>query len=65
VIKRCQVAHKTVYYLEDKNKEALRAILEDKRSRVINYQEFAKISSLFDVKLSKNEKSGLLGKKEI
>jgi len=62
IIKRTQVAHKTVYYLEDKNKEALKALLEDKRSKVINYQDLASISKIFDVNLSKNEKYSLLGK---
>ncbi len=62
VIKRAQVAHKTVYYLEDKNKDALRALLENKRSKIINYQDLASISKIFHVQLKKNEKQALLGK---
>jgi len=62
VIKRAQVAHRAVYYLEDKNKEALTALLEDKRSKIINYQDLASISKMFHVQLRKNEKHVLLGK---
>lgn len=62
VIKRAQVANKAVYYLEDKNKEALTALLEDKRSKIINYQDLASISKMFHVQLRKNEKHALLGK---
>ena len=62
VIKRAQVAHRAVYYLEDKNKEALTALLVDKRSKVINYQDLASISKMFHVQLRKNEKHALLGK---
>ena len=62
VIKRAQAAHKTVYYLEDKNKDALRALLENKRSKIINYQDLASISKIFHVQLRKNEKQVLLGK---
>ena len=62
VIKRTQIDHKAIYYLEDKNKEALRGFLEDKRSRVINFQDLANMTKIFDVHLSKNEKHGLLSK---
>lgn len=62
MIRRTQVAQRAVYYLEIKNKEALRALLESKRSRIINYHELAEITKLFDVQLSKHEKHGLLGK---
>ena len=62
VIKRAQVAHKAVYYLEDKNKDALKALLENKRSKVINYQDLASISKMFQVQLRKNEKHVILGK---
>jgi len=62
VIKRAQVAHKAVYYLEDKNKEVLTALLEGKRSKVINYQDLASISKMFHLQLRKNEKYTLLDK---
>jgi len=62
VIKRAQVANKAVYYLEDKNKEALTSLLKGKRSKIINYQDLAHISKMFHVQLRKNEKHGLLGK---
>ena len=48
--------------MEDKNKDALRALLENKRSKIINYQDIASISKIFHVQLKKNEKQALLGK---
>ena len=51
-----------MYYLEDKNKDALRALLGDKRSKIINYQDLASISKMFQVQLRKNEKHVILGK---
>lgn len=44
MIKRAQInGKKSVYFLEDKNKTALQAIIEDKKSRVISYHELASI----------------------
>lgn len=62
-IKRAQIYHKSIYYLEDKNREAIRALLNDKKSKVINYHDLANMSKVFDVSLSKREKKGLIGKK--
>jgi len=62
-IKRAQIYHKSIYYLEDKNREAIRALLDAKRSKVINYQDLANMSKVFDVSLSKREKKEFIGKK--
>lgn len=65
VIKRAQInGKKAVYYLEDRNKTALQAIIEDNESRVISYHELANMSLVFDVNLSKKEKHRLIGKKQ-
>ena len=64
-IKRSQVnGKKTVYYLEDKNKKALKSIIENKGSKVISYHELASMSQVFDVNLSKKEKHRLVGRKQ-
>jgi hypothetical protein len=64
-IKRTQVnGKKAVYYLEDKNKKALQSVIENKGSKVIGYYELAKMSKVFDVNLSKKEKTGLIGRKK-
>jgi len=65
VIKRSQInGKKTVYYLEDKNKKALKSVIENKGSKVIGYYELAKMSKVFDVNLSNKEKTGLIGRKK-
>ena len=65
VIKRLQIdGKKTVYYLEDKNKKALKSIIEKKESKVISYRKLAKMSLVFDVNLSKKEEYRLIGRKK-
>ena len=64
-IKRTQFnSKKAVYYLEDKNKKALKSVIENKGSKVIGYYELAKMSKVFDVNLSYKEKTGLIGRKK-
>lgn len=64
-IKRTQVnGKKAVYYLNDKNKQALKSVIDNKGSKVINYYELAKMSQVFDVSLSNKEKTGLIGRKK-
>ena len=65
VIKRSQIdGKKAVYYLEDKNKIALQAMIEDKRSKVISYHDLASMSQVFNVNLLKKEKRSLIGRKQ-
>lgn len=65
VIRRSQIdGKKTVYYLEDKNKKALRSTIENKGSKVISYHDLASMSQVFDVNLSKKEKRSLVGRKQ-
>jgi len=64
-IKRAQVnTNTTVYYLEDKSKEALLSMLRRKESRVMSYQELSNMSKVFHVHLSKREKHGFIGKNQ-
>lgn len=63
LVQRAQVEGKSVYYLSDKNKEALRAIIKRNTSRIITYQELSRMSQVFGVNLSIVEKHELLNKK--
>lgn len=63
-IKRTQIdGKKTIYYLEDKNKKALKSIIENEGSKVISYHELANMSNVFDVNRSKKDKKTILSQK--
>jgi hypothetical protein len=63
-IKRTQInGKKTLYYLEDKNKKALRSVIENKGSKIIGYYDLNCMSQVFGVNLSSKEKNSLLGRK--
>ena len=62
MVQRAQMDGKSVYYLNDKNKIALQAMIKDSRARVLSYQDLAKMSRIFDINLSNDEKSRFLGK---
>jgi len=64
MIQRSQIGKGAVYYLNDKNKIALKSIIQHSNSKIFCYQELAEISNVFDVNLSKKEKIYLLGKKQ-
>jgi hypothetical protein len=64
VIQRAQIDGKSIYFLDDKNKIALKAMLESRKSRVITFHDLARMSKVFDVNLSITEKYSYLGKKE-
>ena len=63
MIQRSQIDGRSIYYLLDKNKAALNALIQNKRSRVYSYQELKEISNVFDVKLSNKEKKSVLSQK--
>jgi hypothetical protein len=63
VIQRAQVDGKSFYFLDDKNKIVLKAILEKQKSKVINYFDLARMTQVFNVNLSPIEKNELLDKK--
>jgi hypothetical protein len=56
MIQLTRIDYKRVYYLSDKNKIALQAIIRLNKSRIISYQELKSVSKVFGVDLSKEEK---------
>jgi hypothetical protein len=61
-IKRSQYKKRSIYYLEDKNKLALKEMMKQNKSRIINYQELGKVCKIFNTNLEINEKRAFLGK---
>jgi len=62
VIKRSQFKNKSIYYLEDKNKVALQAMMKQDTSRIISYQELSRMSQVFNTDLEIQQKRRFLGK---
>jgi len=62
VIKRSRFKNKSIYYLEDKNKLALKEMMKRNPSRIINYHELARASQVFNADISKTEKKRFFGK---
>ena len=56
IIQHTRIDYKGVYYLSDKNKDALQAMISLNKSRIISYQELKSISKVFGVNLSRSEK---------
>ena len=56
MIQRTQVEGKAIYYLSDKNKIALQAMMKTKHSKIISYQELKNITKVFGVNLGNGEK---------
>lgn len=56
MIQLTRIDYKPVYYLSDKNKIVLQAIIRLNKSRVISYQELKSVSKAFGVDLSKEAK---------
>ena len=63
MILSAHVDERMVYYLEDKKKEALVAVVKHRSSRVINYYDLMQVSKIFDVELEDCEKKILLWRK--
>ena len=61
-IKRSQFKKKSIYYLEDRNKLALKEMMKQNKSRIINYQELGKVCKIFNTNLEMNQKRAFLGK---
>lgn len=61
-IKRSQFKNKSCYYLEDKNKFALLEMMKQDTSRIISYQELAKMTHVFNTDIEIYEKRSFLGK---
>ena len=56
MIQRTQVEGKAIYYLSDKNKIALQAMMKTKNSKIISYQKLKSITKVFGVNLDNGEK---------
>ena len=56
MIQRAQVDGKSIYFLDDKNKIALQAMMKTKHSKIISYQELKSITKVFGVNLDNVEK---------
>ena len=56
MIQHTRIDYKGVYYLSDKNKDALQAMISLNKSRIISYQELKSITKVFGVDLSRDEK---------
>ena len=61
-IRRAQYKNRSIYFLEDKNKLALKEMIQHDPSRIINYQELARASQVFNTDISKPEKKQFFGK---
>ena len=62
VIKRSQYKNKSIYYLEDKNKQALMEMMKLNSSRVISFQDLGRLSQVFNIDLEIKQKRAFLGK---
>ena len=62
VIKRSQFKNKSIYYLEDKNKIALKEMMKQDTSRIISFQELSRMSKVFNTDLEIQQKRVFLGK---
>jgi len=64
MIQRTQIDGKGIYYLSDKNKIALQAMIKTKHSKIISYQELKSITKVFGVNLDTVEKERIVRFKE-
>ena len=61
-IRRSQFKNKSIYYLEDKNKLALKEMMKRDTSRIISFQELSRMSQVFNTNLDIQNKRRFLGK---
>jgi hypothetical protein len=61
-IRRSQFKNKSIFYLEDKNKLALREMMQHDPSRILNYHELSRACQVFNTDISKTEKKRFFGK---
>jgi hypothetical protein len=62
VIKRSQFKNRSIYYLEDKNKLALREMMKLNSSRIISYQELSRMTQVFNTDVEIKQKRSFIGK---
>jgi hypothetical protein len=61
-IRRSQYKNKSIYYLEDKNKLALKEMMKQNTSRIVSFQDLGRISQVFHTDLEIQQKRQFLGK---
>jgi chaperonin GroEL (HSP60 family) len=61
-IKRAQYKNRSIYFLEDKNKLALKEMMSHDPSRILNYHELSRACQVFNTDISKPEKKQFFGK---
>jgi hypothetical protein len=64
-IKRSQFKNKSCYYLEDKNKFALLELVKKNTTRIISYQDLARVPQVFNTEIEIYEKRSFLGTKKL
>ncbi len=62
VIRRSEFKKRSIFYLEDKNKAALREMMKQNSSRIINYYELKSVCKVFNTDISISEKKLFFGK---
>ena len=62
VVKRSQFKNRSIYYLEDKNKLALREMMRLDSSRIISYQELSMMAQVFNTDIEINHKRSFIGR---
>ena len=62
VIRRSQFKNKSIYYLEDKNKQALQEMMRQDTSRIISFQELGRMTKVFNTDIEIKQKRAFLGK---
>ncbi len=62
VIKRSQFKNRSIYYLEDKNKLALREMMKLDSSRIISYQELSRMTQVFNTDVGIMQKRSFIGR---
>ena len=55
--------NKGVFYLDDKNKKALKSIIERSTSRIVSYRDLGEMLQMFNIEADSGEKKAFLGKK--
>jgi len=61
-IRRAQYKNRSIYFLEDKNKLALKEMMQHDPSRILNYHELSRACQVFNTDISKPEKKRFFGK---
>lgn len=55
--------NRAIFYLDDKNKQALQALLESNPSKIVSYCELGQMMRIFNVKAGLEVKKAFLGRK--